>query len=492
MVDLGGYVIILVETKDKRVKLYGSPADKAELEVADEILEINGKSLNNSSHSQVITHIHNCIKSRTICLRVKRRTGSKLAEELAESSNVQDAFVIAVEQQARERLEKLSALRKIKPVDMTVLSQELCDDKRGERETPVYSTPLSRIGSNHNVRAVVENETGRERNLSGAEELELNQRLNRSRDPSAEMDSSRDINSRTSDRSRDLSRTSSRSKDLSRTSSRSRDHSKDIARSRDSSRDSLVSGESGISRESLRSRDNKPGLGLRSRNPSKETVISKDSCIDRLSSRSQTLDRSRNGSRKCQGIGAGSTGSICSNYQDTTRITPGSHQTLDSSVSRRNSERLGERIKNSVDIRSSQDPLLTEGTRRNSRYNETNQPLGDIHSSLARSVDTKLGCEPNPILLNSSPIKTIETKSSLQNKLTPPEEFNSIEPGAERSLEPDLTEQKSESFPLKFINDSEASSCHNLKEVLIGGDTEGNRSARGSVRQRHEVKTFSE
>ena len=33
MVDLGGYVIILVETNDKRVKLYGSPADKADLEV---------------------------------------------------------------------------------------------------------------------------------------------------------------------------------------------------------------------------------------------------------------------------------------------------------------------------------------------------------------------------------------------------------------------------------------------------------------------------
>ena len=48
-----------------------------------------------------------------------------LAEELAEHNNVQDAFVIAVEQQARERLEKLSALRKIKPVDMTALSQEV-------------------------------------------------------------------------------------------------------------------------------------------------------------------------------------------------------------------------------------------------------------------------------------------------------------------------------------------------------------------------------
>ena len=35
MVDLGGYVIILVETNDKRVKLYGSPADKADLEVMD-------------------------------------------------------------------------------------------------------------------------------------------------------------------------------------------------------------------------------------------------------------------------------------------------------------------------------------------------------------------------------------------------------------------------------------------------------------------------
>lgn len=39
--------------------LLGSPADKAELEVADEILEINGKPLNNSSHAEVINHIHN-------------------------------------------------------------------------------------------------------------------------------------------------------------------------------------------------------------------------------------------------------------------------------------------------------------------------------------------------------------------------------------------------------------------------------------------------
>ena len=48
-----------------------------------------------------------------------------IAKELAENSHVQDAFVIAVEQQAKERLERLSALRRIKPVDMTKLSQQV-------------------------------------------------------------------------------------------------------------------------------------------------------------------------------------------------------------------------------------------------------------------------------------------------------------------------------------------------------------------------------
>uniref|UniRef100_T1IQP9 MAGUK p55 subfamily member 5 n=1 Tax=Strigamia maritima TaxID=126957 RepID=T1IQP9_STRMM len=129
MVDLSGYVIILVENiKDKKIKLYGSPADRADLEVGDEILEVNGKSLDNASHTEVISHIHQCIRSKTICLRVKRKSGNKLALDLAQNSNVQDAFVIAVEQQARDRLEKLSALKKIKPVDMTKLSQQLSQD----------------------------------------------------------------------------------------------------------------------------------------------------------------------------------------------------------------------------------------------------------------------------------------------------------------------------------------------------------------------------
>lgn len=76
-----------------------------------------------------------------------------LALDLAKnSSNVQDAFVIAVEQQAKERLERLSALKKIKPVDMTKLSQELNECAHSTPElngvienNPIYVTTVPEI-----------------------------------------------------------------------------------------------------------------------------------------------------------------------------------------------------------------------------------------------------------------------------------------------------------------------------------------------------------
>ncbi|XP_022904823.1 protein PALS1 isoform X2 [Onthophagus taurus] len=151
MVDLGGYVIILAETKDKKIKLYGSPADKDNLEIADEILEVNGRTLEDATHTEVISHIHQCIRSRTICLRVKRKSGGiKPIDVDLCSSNVQDAFVIAVEQQARERLERLSALKRVTPVDMTKLSHQLnrqtttTEDLNGFiNSSPLYVTSLN-------------------------------------------------------------------------------------------------------------------------------------------------------------------------------------------------------------------------------------------------------------------------------------------------------------------------------------------------------------
>uniref|UniRef100_A0A336MLQ9 CSON003436 protein n=2 Tax=Culicoides sonorensis TaxID=179676 RepID=A0A336MLQ9_CULSO len=82
---------------------------------------------------------------------------------------VQDAFVIAVEQQARERLQRLSALKRITPVDMSQLSIKLNQqtDKPGTTEdlsflkgaSPIYVTSLTDnnvtpIGVNLNVKSI--------------------------------------------------------------------------------------------------------------------------------------------------------------------------------------------------------------------------------------------------------------------------------------------------------------------------------------------------
>lgn len=38
--------------------ILGSPADNDNLEVGDEILEVNGKTLEDANHTEVINHIH--------------------------------------------------------------------------------------------------------------------------------------------------------------------------------------------------------------------------------------------------------------------------------------------------------------------------------------------------------------------------------------------------------------------------------------------------
>lgn len=62
VVDLGGYVIILVEDKDGKTKLYGSPAEKDNLEVADEVLDVNEKKLDDLPRAEIIRHIHEVSK----------------------------------------------------------------------------------------------------------------------------------------------------------------------------------------------------------------------------------------------------------------------------------------------------------------------------------------------------------------------------------------------------------------------------------------------
>ncbi|XP_036139906.1 MAGUK p55 subfamily member 5-A isoform X2 [Monomorium pharaonis] len=127
MVDLGGYIIILTND-DGKIKLYGSPADNVDtLEVSDEILEVNGRTLENATHNEVIQYIHQCIKSRTICLRL-RRSGNKMELDGPNAGRIRDAWVIAVERGARERLQKLTALKKIQPRDIQAILHQRIND----------------------------------------------------------------------------------------------------------------------------------------------------------------------------------------------------------------------------------------------------------------------------------------------------------------------------------------------------------------------------
>ncbi|XP_033207536.1 uncharacterized protein LOC117167059 isoform X3 [Belonocnema kinseyi] len=149
MVDLGGYIIILTNHNGK-VKLYGSPADNADsLEVGDEILEVNGRTLEDATHSEVTQYIHQCIKSRTICLRVKRKKSGNMMEELdgPNAGNINDAWVIAVERGAKERLQKLSDFKRIQPRDITVLYQQISEgaasSSEGATEKDVSSSQIT-------------------------------------------------------------------------------------------------------------------------------------------------------------------------------------------------------------------------------------------------------------------------------------------------------------------------------------------------------------
>lgn len=65
VVELEGYVIILVEGRDGKIKLYGSPADRDGLEVADEILDVNERKLDDVPRALVIKHIHEVRKTKS-------------------------------------------------------------------------------------------------------------------------------------------------------------------------------------------------------------------------------------------------------------------------------------------------------------------------------------------------------------------------------------------------------------------------------------------
>ncbi|XP_011308299.1 uncharacterized protein sdt isoform X2 [Fopius arisanus] len=147
MVDLGGYIIILMNDNGK-IKLYGSSADNADYpELGDEILEVNGRTLDNATDSEVSQHILQCIKSGTISLQVTRRTGNKIKLDGPNAERIRDAWVIALERGARERLQKLPGLKKIQPRDIqAILHQQI---NEGSASTSTGETPEKDVTNSH-------------------------------------------------------------------------------------------------------------------------------------------------------------------------------------------------------------------------------------------------------------------------------------------------------------------------------------------------------
>ena len=59
-----------VRGNDACLSFAGSPADRAALEVGDEIVEVNGKCVDRCAHSEIISHIHQVSVCVCVCVCV--------------------------------------------------------------------------------------------------------------------------------------------------------------------------------------------------------------------------------------------------------------------------------------------------------------------------------------------------------------------------------------------------------------------------------------
>ncbi|KAK6999948.1 MAGUK p55 subfamily member 5 [Biomphalaria glabrata] len=129
--NLDGYVIIIAQTKDHRLRLFGCPADKPEIKPTDEILEVNGWSVRNCTR-EFLTSFE-CIKSRTVNLRVKRRKKYKLKAEI---DKIHDAYIIAVEDEAKRKLDLFTSGQDVRAVDMTIASNSISQESINITNSP--------------------------------------------------------------------------------------------------------------------------------------------------------------------------------------------------------------------------------------------------------------------------------------------------------------------------------------------------------------------
>ncbi|RUS84786.1 hypothetical protein EGW08_007470 [Elysia chlorotica] len=136
--NLSGYIILFAQTADLKTKLLGCPSNRLDMDKSDEIIEVNGRVIKSFSMELLTKYINECIKSRTVNLRVKRRKRRK--KRVSDITKVHNAYVIALEDEARQRLDCFTASQQVPAVDMT----QICAASPGATTTGTYSISPNR------------------------------------------------------------------------------------------------------------------------------------------------------------------------------------------------------------------------------------------------------------------------------------------------------------------------------------------------------------
>ncbi|PAV81963.1 hypothetical protein WR25_05856 isoform B [Diploscapter pachys] len=120
---LSGFVI-LVEKIGGNVKLYGTTGDCSNLAVGDEIIAINDKEVSEQSYDLVIPYLQECIRTKIIQLKVRRREDTETPEAPSTSSQASlfvDAYLVSVD---REHIKEVTRRLKKDYPDLRIYDME--------------------------------------------------------------------------------------------------------------------------------------------------------------------------------------------------------------------------------------------------------------------------------------------------------------------------------------------------------------------------------